>query len=91
MRCLLSCQYADIARGSTRPGVGGALHPRETSAPNTPPSIVLGHTSDTYPPAYRAWRVRRLADPSLRCEDGESLTDLHTRARRCAAFLPISP
>lgn len=51
------------------------------------PSIVLGRTAETYPPAYRAWRARRLANPSLHCEDGESLTDLHTRARRCAAFL----
>ncbi|MFE0030224.1 histidine phosphatase family protein [[Kitasatospora] papulosa] len=51
------------------------------------PSIVLGRTVETYPPAYRAWRARRLANPSLRCEDGESLTDLHTRARHCAAFL----
>lgn len=51
------------------------------------PSIVLGRTAETYPPAYRAWRARRLANPSLRCEDGESLTDLHTRARHSAAFL----
>lgn len=51
------------------------------------PSIVLGRTAETYPPAYRAWRARRLANPSLRCEDGESLTDLHTRARHCAGFL----
>ncbi|MCQ9179845.1 phosphoglycerate mutase family protein [Streptomyces sp. IBSBF 2953] len=51
------------------------------------PSIVLGHTPDTYPPAYQAWRARRLAEPSLRCGDGESLTDLHTRASRCADFL----
>ncbi|MDH2390875.1 histidine phosphatase family protein [Streptomyces sp. HNM0663] len=51
------------------------------------PSIVLGRSAETYPPAYRAWRSRRLANPSLRCEDGESLTDLHTRARHCAAFL----
>ncbi|MEW2567803.1 histidine phosphatase family protein [Streptomyces sp. NPDC047070] len=34
------------------------------------PSIVLGHP-DTYPPAYRVWREHRLADPSLRCGDGE--------------------
>ncbi|MEU8914767.1 histidine phosphatase family protein [Streptomyces nigrescens] len=51
------------------------------------PSIVLGRSSDTYPPVYRAWRARRLTNLSLRCEDGESLTDLHTRARHCAAFL----
>ncbi|MFD6626124.1 histidine phosphatase family protein [Streptomyces diastaticus] len=51
------------------------------------PSMVLGRTAETYPPAYRAWRTRRLANPSLRCEDGESLTDLHTRAGHCAAFL----
>ncbi|MFG2153145.1 MULTISPECIES: histidine phosphatase family protein [Streptomyces] len=51
------------------------------------PSIVLGRTPETYPPMYRAWRARRLANPCLRCEDGESLTDLHTRARYCAAFL----
>ncbi|WP_329131319.1 phosphoglycerate mutase family protein [Streptomyces sp. NBC_01476] len=51
------------------------------------PSIIIGRTAETYPPAYRAWRAHRLANPSLRCEDGESLTDLHTRARHCAAFL----
>ncbi|MEU2246049.1 histidine phosphatase family protein [Streptomyces sp. NPDC019224] len=51
------------------------------------PSIVVGRSAETYPPAYRAWRARRLAHPSLRCEDGESLTDLHTRARHCATFL----
>lgn len=51
------------------------------------PSIVLGRTPETYPPAYRTWRERRLAQPSLRCEDGESLTDLHARASHCAAFL----
>ncbi|MFJ5192067.1 histidine phosphatase family protein [Streptomyces sp. NPDC088394] len=51
------------------------------------PSIVLGRSAETYPPAYRAWRARRLANPSLRCEDGESLTDPHTRARHCATFL----
>ncbi|WP_075738105.1 histidine phosphatase family protein [Streptomyces acidiscabies] len=51
------------------------------------PSFVLGRTAETYPPAYRAWRARRLANSSLRCKDGGSLTDLHTRARYCAAFL----
>ncbi|KMS74073.1 phosphoglycerate mutase [Streptomyces viridochromogenes] len=51
------------------------------------PSIVLGHTPDTYPPAYQAWRENRLADPSLRCDDGESLTELHIRATRSAVFL----
>ncbi|MFF4989305.1 histidine phosphatase family protein [Streptosporangium saharense] len=51
------------------------------------PSIVLGHTVDTYPPAYRTWRARRLANPSLRCENGESLADLHNRASHCATFL----
>lgn len=51
------------------------------------PSTVLGHTPVTYSPAYRTWQARRLANPSLACEDGESLTDLHTRARHCAAFL----
>ncbi|MFJ5050220.1 histidine phosphatase family protein [Streptomyces sp. NPDC088719] len=50
-------------------------------------SNVLGRTAETYPPAYRTWRARHLASPSLRCEDGESLTDLHTRARHCATFL----
>ncbi|MFD3653458.1 histidine phosphatase family protein [Streptomyces sp. NPDC058620] len=51
------------------------------------PSIVLGRTAETYPPAYRAWRARRLTNPSLRCEDGESLTDLHARARDCTQLL----
>ncbi|MDT9683708.1 histidine phosphatase family protein [Streptomyces sp. TRM76323] len=51
------------------------------------PHMVLGHTPSTYPLAYRTWRERRLTHPSLSCEDGESLTDLHTRARLCAAFL----
>ncbi|MER5681084.1 histidine phosphatase family protein [Streptomyces sp. NPDC002238] len=54
------------------------------------PSIVLGRSAETYPPAYRAWRARRLANPSRRCEDGESLTDLHTRAHHCAAFLHLT-
>ncbi|MET7800489.1 histidine phosphatase family protein [Streptomyces decoyicus] len=51
------------------------------------PSIILGRTRDAYSPAYRAWREKRLANPSLRFEDGESLTDLHTRAGHCADFL----
>ncbi|MEW1545707.1 histidine phosphatase family protein [Streptomyces tsukubensis] len=51
------------------------------------PSIVLGRTPRTYPPAYRTWRTHRLTAPSSRCEDGESLTDLHTRAHHCATFL----
>ncbi|MGD3109406.1 histidine phosphatase family protein [Streptomyces sp. YGL11-2] len=51
------------------------------------PSSVLGRTSDAYPPGYQAWRTRRLAKPSLRFEDGESLADLHTRAARCTCFL----
>ena len=51
------------------------------------PSIVLGRTPETYPTAYRVWRQRRIEHPALRCEDGESLTELHTRALRCAAFL----
>ncbi|MDQ0958072.1 broad specificity phosphatase PhoE [Streptomyces sp. B4I13] len=51
------------------------------------PTIVLGHTPDTYPPTYRAWKERRLENPSLRCSDGETLTELHIRATRCADFL----
>ncbi|WP_078593773.1 histidine phosphatase family protein [Streptomyces sp. NRRL S-920] len=51
------------------------------------PSVVLGRTPATYPPAYRAWRQHRLTNPSLRFEDGESLTNLHTRASHCAEFL----
>ncbi|WP_431048000.1 histidine phosphatase family protein [Streptomyces sp. P1-3] len=50
-------------------------------------SVVLGRTPATYPPAYHAWRERRLANPSLRFEDGESLTDLHARASHCVNFL----
>ncbi|MFB7630444.1 histidine phosphatase family protein [Streptomyces sp. NPDC056149] len=51
------------------------------------PSIVLNHSPDTYPSAYLEWRERRLSQPSLRCGDGESLTDLHTRAGHCVEFL----
>ncbi|MFI0711245.1 histidine phosphatase family protein [Streptomyces inhibens] len=51
------------------------------------PSSVLGRTPDAYPPGYEAWRSRRLTDPCLRFEDGESLADLHIRAARCACFL----
>ncbi|WP_411135636.1 hypothetical protein [Streptomyces sp. C10] len=55
-------------------------------ASSCPPGV-LGRTSDTYPPVCDAWRAHRLATPALRCEDGESLTDLHARARVCANFL----
>lgn len=51
------------------------------------PSIVIGHTPETYPPEYRAWREQRTANPSLTCGDGESLTELHQRASRCANYL----
>ncbi|WP_245771214.1 histidine phosphatase family protein [Actinacidiphila guanduensis] len=47
------------------------------------PSIVIGRTSETYPPEYRAWREQRAANPSLACGDGESPTDLYARANRC--------
>ncbi len=51
------------------------------------PSMVIGHTPDTYPAVYRAWREQRRADPSLACGDGESLADLYDRANRCADYL----
>ncbi|PJN32223.1 phosphoglycerate mutase [Streptomyces sp. CB02959] len=51
------------------------------------PSSVLDRIPDNYPPDYRTWRNRRLTEPDLRFEDGESLADLHTRAARCACFL----
>jgi probable phosphoglycerate mutase len=51
------------------------------------PTIVIGHTPRTYPAAYLAWREKRTADPSLPCQDGESLTDLHARAQTCAGYL----
>ncbi|WP_329870972.1 hypothetical protein [Streptomyces sp. JV184] len=49
---------------------------------------VFGHTAETYPLAYRAWCARRPVTPCLCREEGESLTDLHTRvrARDCPAF-----
>ncbi|WP_225850108.1 histidine phosphatase family protein [Streptomyces sp. HPF1205] len=53
------------------------------------PSIVIGHTPETYPPEYRAWREQRTANPSLACGDGESLTELHQRASRCANYLRV--
>lgn len=49
--------------------------------------MVIGHTPDTYPAEYRAWREQRAAAPSLACGDGESLTELCDRASRCAAYL----
>lgn len=51
------------------------------------PSMVIGHTPDTYPSEYRAWRKRRVANPSLACGDGESVTELYDRASRCANYL----
>ncbi|MEV6009166.1 histidine phosphatase family protein [Streptomyces sp. NPDC051976] len=51
------------------------------------PSMVIGHTPDTYPPEYRAWRVQRATKPWLACGDGESLTELYDRAGRCADYL----
>lgn len=51
------------------------------------PSMVIGHTADTYPPEYRTWRAQRSANPSLTCGDGESLAELYDRASRCAEYL----
>jgi probable phosphoglycerate mutase len=51
------------------------------------PSIVIGHTPETYPPEYLAWREQRAANPSLACGDGESITELYERAGRCADYL----
>ncbi|WP_165989028.1 histidine phosphatase family protein [Streptomyces sp. YIM 98790] len=51
------------------------------------PTCVLNRTPDTYPPAYRAWRTLRTTSPDLACEDGESLSALHSRATRCVAYL----
>jgi probable phosphoglycerate mutase len=51
------------------------------------PSMVIGHTPDTYPPEYRAWREQRATHPSLACGDGESLAELYDRASRCAEYL----
>ena len=51
------------------------------------PSMVIGHTPDTYPPEYRAWREQRTANPSLACGDGESLSELYDRANHCADYL----
>jgi probable phosphoglycerate mutase len=51
------------------------------------PSMVIGHTPDTYPAEYRAWREQRAAAPSLACGDGESLTKLYDRASRCVEYL----
>lgn len=51
------------------------------------PSIVIGHTLETYPPAYMAWREQRAMNPSLACGDGESLSQFHERASECAGYL----
>ncbi|MFI0718313.1 histidine phosphatase family protein [Streptomyces sp. NPDC021224] len=51
------------------------------------PSMVIGHTPDTYPAEYRAWRAQRATHPSLACGDGESLAELYDRASRCAEYL----
>jgi probable phosphoglycerate mutase len=51
------------------------------------PSMVIGHTPDTYPAEYRAWRAQRATYPSLACGDGESLAELYDRASRCAEYL----
>lgn len=51
------------------------------------PSMVIGHTPETYPPEYLVWREQRKANPSLACGDGESLTDLYDRASLCADYL----
>jgi probable phosphoglycerate mutase len=51
------------------------------------PSMVIGHTPDTYPAEYRAWRERRATKPWLACGDGESLAELYDRASRCAEYL----
>ncbi|WP_251513068.1 histidine phosphatase family protein [Actinacidiphila bryophytorum] len=51
------------------------------------PSMVIGHTPDTYPQEYRTWRAQRATNPSLACGDGESLAELYDRASRCAEYL----
>jgi broad specificity phosphatase PhoE len=51
------------------------------------PSAVLDRGPTDYPPAYQAWRERRLTQPDLRCEDGETLQELHHRATEAEAIL----
>jgi broad specificity phosphatase PhoE len=54
------------------------------------PSNVLGKGPADYPPSYRTWREQRLAHPERRCEDGESLQELHHRACEGAALLALT-
>jgi broad specificity phosphatase PhoE len=54
------------------------------------PSSVLGIGPRDYPPSYRGWREQRLTRPDLRCEDGESLLDLHYRATEAAVQLAMT-
>ncbi|GAB3108663.1 hypothetical protein GCM10027160_06910 [Streptomyces calidiresistens] len=51
------------------------------------PTSIQGTTSETCPPAYRAWRILRHTNPHLAYEDGESLVALHRRATHAAAHL----
>ena len=53
------------------------------------PSCVLGKGPPEYPASYHTWREQRLAHPDLRCEDGESLLELHQRATEGAALLTV--
>lgn len=54
------------------------------------PGIVLGRTAETCPPAYRAWRARRLARPSLRSGE-ESLASRSAVTDFGRALAPVRP
>ena len=54
------------------------------------PSTVLGKGPANYPPLYRVWREQRLTRQDLRCEDGESLLELHQRATEGAVLLALT-
>ncbi|KWW98644.1 hypothetical protein LI90_271 [Carbonactinospora thermoautotrophica] len=51
------------------------------------PSSVHNVAASDYPAGYRAWRCRRVAEPHLAYEDGESLLDLMARANRARGWL----
>ncbi len=54
------------------------------------PRSILGKGPADYPSAYRTWRQQRLSRPELRCEDGESLLELHQRVTEGSALLALT-
>ena len=54
------------------------------------PSFVIGRGPSDYPLAYCTWRGQRLTRPDLRCNDGETLVEVHQRAREGATLLELA-